>query len=228
MTPEERIRRLEGRTRILTALLVITPFICLLMGQAQASPDSMTVKAQRFVVLDEAGKERATLGMQGKLVRLDMFTHYDPPKRPAISFGTEAVESAPMAEYGRMIIRGLTIASTITVTGDGVTIHNSKDDQSLSMEYVNSPIIGFTDKSGMKYMTFSYNDKDGPRLEMRHPLGIEGASDEVAKSSLQDKPLDNRIHSAYYKTLRFEVAAPPFGDPFIRVWKDGEVLSKIP
>jgi len=228
MTTEKRIGRLERRTRIMSALLLIIPILCLLMGQAPASSETSTVKAQRFVVVDETGKERATLGMKGNLVRLDMFTHYDAPQSPTISIGTEAIESAPKAEYGRMTMRGFTIASTITITGDGVTIYNTKDDQSLSMQYINSPNISFTDKSGMQYVSLSYTDKHGPCLEIRQPLGIKGAFDEVAKSSVQDKPLDERIESAYYKSLRFELAAPPFGDPFIRVWKDGEVLKKIP
>ncbi len=197
------------------------------MGQGQTSNDARIIHAQKFVVVDESGKERAILGMKGNTVHLEFHTRMGKQDAPIITMGTHNIDGAWKAEYASIAVKGL-FSSTTSISGESVTIYNQKHDGSISLDYLKVPALKFTDKSGMDYMSFSYDDKTGGSLEIRQPLGIEGAWEEIGQAYVEKRPTDSRIEAAFNNSLRMELTAPPFSDPFIRLSKDGRVLRTMP
>lgn len=223
----QRMRALElrlARTRAFFALILLGSICVITLGMSQNA--ARVVKAQRFVLVDEGGKELAVLGYSDTAFGLYFHARTPKDESPLIAIEVESMDGAPELEEASLTLRGEVRPTTATIRSYYIGLRNEEDDQSISLDYFKSPSLNFRDESGFPYISLGHTDKGGAEFTVSAPLHIKGAMQKAIRADLEGRPTDPQLNEAYKRSFRFQLAAPPFSDPSMRLLKDGRTLWK--
>jgi len=210
----------------MTAIVGIMYAMTLATAQTSQKPD--VIKATRFVLVDDEGRERVVIGFNGQSVGL--YIHARTPKEgigPLVVLESAPIKSAPIdekAEEASLRILNEITPTVANITANSIGLWDVKKDESIRLSYLNSPALKFTDQSGMPYIYLARSDKVGVEFEMRSPLGIKDAYNDAMRAHLDGKDGDLKIEETWQRSLRFRCVAPPFSPPGISLWHDGHVI----
>ena len=203
--------------------------ITLATAQTPQSPGVM--KATRFVLVDDDGKERAVLGFNGQSVGLYIYPRSgEKDAEPFISLETRETRvvyptrGEGTQEDARLAIRNGFTPTVGSLSANSIQIMDTKRNERVGLTYINSPSLVFVDRSGYPYVWLRHDETNGVEFEIRSPLGIEGAFEQDIKASLQGEKGDPRIDEALHRSLRFRFTAPPFANPTMALSKDGRAI----
>jgi hypothetical protein len=226
----DRIERLEARarrSRVVVVALALTGVSALALGLTQTSRTGAEniVKATRFVLVDDEGRERAVLGFKGRRVGLFVLPRRTERIPELVFVGSEGVEGATV-EDGLVEVRSeIGTPQWSAVRAHSITLHDEEDDHSVGLSCMPKQVaLEFRDRSGCPYVSLSHDSVAGTRLSISAPLGIKDAFADEQKAYVKGEKGDPRIARALLNAVRFTLAAPPFDDPSISLSKDGHLI----
>jgi len=194
------------------------------LATAQTPQSPGVIKATRFVLVDDDGKERAVLGFNGQSVGLYIYApNGEKGAEPFISLDSTPVTDKVAST--RLAIRNGLSETEALVTADFISLRDTKTNERIELSFFKkTPSLEFIDRSGFPYVWLRHDETDGVRFDIRSPLGIEGAFERGFKAYLQGEKLDPRIDEALSRSLRFRCTVPPFAAPALTLHKDGRVI----
>lgn len=226
---QERIQTLErsvARGRGCMRLVALVGLCTMAVGVSQRPPEKAdkTIRAGGFVLTDDDGKERAILGFRDGRIGLFILPRKPSKEIPELVFvGVE--RPVRDMEYAWVRLRSeITPAVSATMSSNVILLRDEHQDSGISLNYSKSPSLEFNDRSGFPYVSLSYDEKGGVRFRIRSPLGVKDAFGEATKAYLDGTQPDPRIEEALNRSLRIDCGAPPFSDPYVKLWKDGQLL----